>query len=135
MSMYLTAHRVVRPNVREQGVNAFAYVHNRVWLGEPPPDLAETPITLLRSDITVAPPRGNRVRSYLDIVTPDGATSKQIVDDLNQILPFADDLALPWLIDSGDSRFAFGVDRQLAPAWREELQTLLNAVLTVAPAT
>ena len=71
--MYLAAHRVVSPVTGAEGINAFAYGHGPyVWHGAPPFTPEENPGTLFESSIEpqVAPP-GNRVRSYLDVLTPD----------------------------------------------------------------
>lgn len=128
--MRLVAQRVLSARGL-QGVNAFCYLHGAyVWLDRPPLHIMDAPGELVNSNITVQPP-GNRVRSYLDIVTPDQTANQKILDDiLNPIDLFANQ-PLPLNVQSGDTNFTFNIEQSLAPAWHRELEVLLHNALAV----
>jgi hypothetical protein len=66
--MYVSAHRVMSPATGNRGVNIYLYVHGPVAL---PPTPEVNPGTLWMQDLQLQPPGGNRVLSYLDILTSD----------------------------------------------------------------
>jgi hypothetical protein len=79
----------------------------------------------------VVPPPGNRVRSYLDIVTPDKTPNEKILYDiLNPIDLFANE-PLPLNAHSGATTFTFNIEQALAAAWHRELEVLLHNALAV----
>jgi hypothetical protein len=128
--MRLVAQRVIAPGGL-QGVNAFCFLHGGyVWLDQPPPEIAMAPGELVNSNVVVPPP-GNRVRSYLDIVTPDQTSNQKILYDiLNPIDLFANQ-PLPLNAHSGDTTFTFNIEQALAAAWHRELEVLVHHALAV----
>lgn len=95
--MKLVVQRVVRLSDRATGINAYCYLHPGVtWLDAPPSDLGRG--TLVQRLVEVDPPRGNRVRSYLDITTPDATSNQEIVDIVINGAEFLRDIGdeLPW---------------------------------------
>jgi hypothetical protein len=126
--MYLTAHRVRRPTGPEEGVNAFFYVHGpTAWEGLPPEGIPdEEPGELVNSRISVQPP-GNRVRSYLDIVAPDGTPWAEIGPAFIAFVSEAQVAAMPWRGIVGRCFFRVGMDAALAADWQRELLGLYNA--------
>ncbi len=128
--MRLVAQRVVRPSDQASGINAYCYLHpGRTWLDEPPSDLGRG--LMSGSLIEVAPPRGNRVRSYLEITAPDTSTDPVIG---RLVLSGADVLAdthepLPWRLVHGDATFDYNLEAALAPHWSVELRILLGYAL------
>lgn len=128
--MRLVAQRVISTRGL-QGVNAFCFLHGGyVWLDRPPAQILEAPGELVNSNIIVTPP-GNRVQSYLDIVTPDQTPNQKILYDiLNPIDLFANQ-PLPLTVQSGDTNFTFNIEQSLAPAWHREVEVLLHNALAV----
>lgn len=130
--MRLVAQRVVRPSTQASGVNAYCYLHpGAFWLGAPPADLGRG--TLARRLTEVSPPRGNRVRSTLEITTPDGTSPDTITE---VVLSGADLLAasaneLPWHLAHGETSFAFNLELGLVEHWPMELRILLGYALQV----
>jgi hypothetical protein len=127
--MYLAAQRVRAPSGRE-GINAFFYRHGRVWLGPPPPEVLpeQDPGELVHTYIEVPPP-GNRVRSYLDVVAPDGTSSAELVRWARDLLTMVEQRPLPWVVAGGDCVVHFGLEKALLPSWNAELGGLLRAAL------
>jgi hypothetical protein len=130
--MMLVAQRVVRPSDQTSGINAYCYLHpGRQWLDEPPSDLGRG--TLVRRSIEVAPPVGNRVRSYLEITTPDGTSDHAITQ---VVISGAESLVdanqeLPWQLAHGGTAFEFNLELGLAQHWALELRILLGYALQV----
>jgi hypothetical protein len=129
--MKLVAQRVLRPTDGASGINAFCYLHaGRSWTGEPPPDLGPGD---LYSELVEIPPPGNRVRSYLDIVTPDDTDTayvRQVVTSGTRALHEVGQ-ALPWSLRFARLSFEFNIELGLAPHWRQELDLLLGYALQV----
>jgi len=124
--MYLAAHRVVSPVTGAEGINAFAYGHGPyVWRGAPPFTPEENPGTLFESSIEpqVAPP-GNRVRSYLDLLTPDETPRITVERALQHLVGSPPPAGLPAMAVVGPCWFRFSMEERLAPTWREELVAL-----------
>lgn len=122
--MYLTAQRVVRTSTGETGINAFFHEHGRRSWNEPPvPE--NDPGKLVSDRITVAPP-GNRVRSYIDIVAPDGTAATELFSAFAKFLARQTKGApLPWIATIGACLFRVGMDGSLAKTWRAELVALV----------
>lgn len=125
--MYISAHRVQAPsqngNPGPQGINAFYYSHGPyIWQGQPGASfLPETnPGVFVDSNIQVPPP-GNRVRSFLDIVAPDGTPLSRLAECV-AVPPTAASLPIVWAL--GNVWCRFGVELGLASEWRRELQRL-----------
>jgi hypothetical protein len=129
--MRLTAHRVVRPQTGETGLNAFCYLHGPyAWLDQPPKEIVETPGVLVNAAVEVEPP-GNRVRSYLDVWAPDATPNAEIAQAIRNAGDLLEARPLPLRVQSGSVSFHFDADRQLALGWRVELEVLLRQVLAV----
>lgn len=131
--MKLVAQRVIQPGDgphRKSGVNAFCYLHgDLLWLNEPPPDLGRG--QLVGRIIEVDPPSGNRVRSYLDITTPDSTPSRQIAGAIQAGADFLADAGQdpPWRLAHGEVSFVFEAEAALAAQWQVELRILLGYAL------
>jgi len=122
--MYLTAQRVVHPSTGASGINAFYHEHGGASWSEPPVPESD-PGTLVRDRIVVAPP-GNRVRSYVDIVAPDGISTKDMFSAFAQFLSGQKKGApLPWVATVGACLFRVGMEASLVKDWRTELAALL----------
>lgn len=129
--MRLTAHRVVRPQTGETGLNAFCYLHGPyAWLDQPPREILDSPGVLANSAVEVAPP-GNRVRSYLDVWAPDATPNSEIAHVVRSVGDLLEPQPLPLRVQSGSVSFHFDADQQLALGWRVELEMLLRQVLAV----
>jgi len=131
--MYATAHRVASPTTGVEGINAFHYLHGGYeWDGAPPPEfLPETnPGTLLNDSVAVPPP-GNRVRSVLDVVAPDGTAPREIERALADVTSRDAPASFPAVWTSGRFWFRFGLELALVPVWRQELRLLLENVTAV----
>jgi hypothetical protein len=124
--MYLTAQRVVAPSGGKSGINAFYYEHGRSWRVPPPGVPDRDPGSLVRERVEVRPP-GNRVRSYVDLVTPDGMGLPEIQQRFVTFLTTAKGTSLPWTGIDGPCLFRVGMEQALARQWRHELAALLTA--------
>lgn len=133
--MRLVVQRVVRPSNGATGINAYCYLHpGETWVDEPPANLGRG--TLVRRLIEVEPPSGNRVRSYLDVLTPDATSADEIT---RVVLSGTEWLCekgqeLPWTMAHGASQFEFNLERSLAEHWAIELRILLGYALQVRQA-
>jgi hypothetical protein len=127
--MFLVAQHVLRPQTGEEGINAFHYVHHvDDWAGPPAAIPDQDPGELVNKTIAVAP-GGNRVRSYLDIVAPDKASSVGIRQSLLVFLLDHEQGPLPWVGDVTQYRFRIGMEDQLAQNWRHEIGALYSAAM------
>lgn len=133
--MKLVAQRVVQPGTapnRQSGINAYCYLHgDRLWLDTPPADLERG--QLVNRIVEVDPPAGNRVRSYLEITTPDSTPSRQIAGAIQAGADFLADAGqeLPWHFAHGEVSFVFELEAALAAQWQVELRMLLGYALAV----
>ena len=126
--MYATAHRVVSPTTGAEGINAFHYLHEGLtWNGPPPPDLRpeSNPGTLDNDSVSVPPP-GNRVRSYLDVVAPDGTSPASIEQAIAEAISSEVPDSFPATWNVGCFWIRFGLERVLVPFWRHELKQLVQ---------
>jgi hypothetical protein len=126
--MYLTAQRVIAPTTQREGINAFCYRHiGQAWehlsLADVPQD---NPGILQASTISVAP-AGNRVRSYLDVVTPDEVRWEEVHAALMEFVAHSQPTPLPWGGQSRTGYFRLGMERTLSPRWQKELAILYRA--------
>jgi hypothetical protein len=122
--MYLTAHHVISPVDRREGINAFLYLHGSyVWEQVPAGIPDENRGTLVAQSLSIRPP-GNRVRSYMDIVAPDEARWEEVRIGLMDVVRSVQLTALPWVGHSGRCYFRIGMEIGLACQWQRELATL-----------
>jgi hypothetical protein len=126
--MHLIAQRV-QSSQGQEGINAFCYLHGPIgWSEGPPPDLPPGKLANSRMEV---PPPGNRIRSFLEVRTPDVTPSRQVLRAvIDSIDPFQNK-SFPLDVLSGDVSFQFDLDLALAPAWRQELEFLLHHALSV----
>jgi hypothetical protein len=130
--MKLVAQRVVRPRDHASGINAYCYLHPGVtWLDEPPEGLGRGHLT--GRMIELEPPAGNRVRSYLEITTPDTISDELVTRAVvsGAELLAANDEPLPWRFRLAETQFEFNLELALAPSWSVELRLLLAYALQV----
>jgi hypothetical protein len=128
--MRLVAQRV-RSAAGLEGINAFCYLHGPiVWLELPPPEIASAPGHIANLIIEVKPP-GNRVRSYLDIWTPDETSNQQVQTDILDCIDLFTNPEFPLKVHGGETTFHFNVELALAPGWHRELLVLLHRSLAV----
>lgn len=125
--MYLTSHHVVDPSSKREGISSFLYLHgSRDW-DQPPPEVPDQEPGALEAQSISVPPPGNRVRSYLDIVAPDGALWDEIRAGLMDFVEQSQSAPLPWDRVSGRCRFRMGMELGLARQWQRELAVLYRA--------
>ena len=123
--MYVTAQHVRSPITGGEGVNAFYYLHAGT------PALPEVnPGILMRKLVSIDPP-GNRIRSYLDMIAPDGTELSVLRYALSALITSCQTFPLPWQSSTGDVLVRFGVDMGLANQWRSELAHLHRAIEAV----
>ncbi len=127
--MYLTAHRVVSPSTGEQGINAFYRLHGDEWRGLDE-DPESVPSRLVRSRRLVTT-KGNRIRSYLDVIAPDASSPGEVLSSFHEFLGAPSPSAFPCDTVLRGVRFRVGVERSLAASWRAEAQRLFNECLQV----
>lgn len=122
--MHLIAQRV-QSSQGQEGINAF--LHGPIgWLDRPPADLQ--PGKLADSRVEMPPP-GNRIRSFLEIVTPDVTPSRQVFRAILDRIDLFENKSFPLDVLIGDISFQFDLDLALAPGWRQELEFLLHHAL------
>ena len=133
--MYLTAHHVVSASDGHEGVNTFLYLHGSDAWTEPPPGVPDqNPGTLAAQSISLRPP-GNRVRSYLDIIAPDGTRWEEVRVSLMDFVGTCQRSPLPWTGKSGRCSFRLGMELGLANRWHKELAVLYRASQALRLAT
>lgn len=123
--MYVTAHRVRTPLLVE-GINAYLYAHGGyVW--QVPPEPETEPGELVNSMLSVEDVGGNQVRSFLDIVAPEGVWWSELRPRLMQFVNSMRGDRFPWRGVVDGCLFRLGMDRQLARTWQQELAHLYRA--------
>ena len=128
--MLLAAQRVQSPSGRE-GINTFRYGHHsRAWPSNPLVLLDSDPGTLERQDIEVVPP-GNDVRSYLDLLAPDGFSEQQLRRVLAQLYFHFTPESFPARHRIGECAVRFGLSKSLAEKWQAELYVLGERALSL----
>ena len=128
--MYLATQRVISPQ-GEEGINVYFHAHEPnaatpLW----PPDRNPG---MLRSKVEAVRPPGNRVRSYLDVVAPEGTPLSALRDALEEAMAAGApaDFREQVLTAHNDCWVRFGLERLLAEDWQRELRTLLDRALEV----
>jgi len=137
--VYVTAHRVVRPETGEEGINAFLHIHGPdfSWPTEPWLLPENNPGRTTGRQVGLAP-GGNRVRSYLDLLAPDETPAAEISAALTGLwLELVADEALPEIertlpnpvvYERGPVVIRFGVEGGLRPGRLLELNELRRFV-------
>ncbi|MEW6365722.1 MAG: hypothetical protein AB1714_13920 [Acidobacteriota bacterium] len=77
-----------------------------------------------RSELIVRPPRGNRVRSYIDTVAPDGIRDGEVLRRLKTFLDHSQRREMPWDGIEGPCRFRIWIDPEFAREWLREAAIL-----------
>jgi len=129
--MYVTAQRVRTPS-SEEGINAYLYVHGSSRWPEPPEPEAH-PGSLANMVLTVDAVGGNHVRSYLDIIGPDEVFWPTIKSLLIRFVKTMHLKPFPWRLVVGPCLFRIGMELPLARNWRDEVDLLYRACVTVHP--
>lgn len=134
--MYLTAHRVRSIKSEVEGINAFYRVHEENWPEstdweqvKSSTDWEQVKSRLVHKNCPVQPGI-NRIRSYLDIIAPDGASPRDIIFDFEHVLTSTIS-EFPTEISGQSSLIRFGVEEALAGNWRAEAQRLFYECLHV----
>ncbi len=128
--MYLAAQRVEDKRKR-RGLNAFAHRHDqRGW----PDDAASLPETdpgrlVPWASIVRVPPGGNRVVSYLDVLAPEDAGSREIKQVLDVLDRDLGERKNPTTFRLGRITVRFGADPQLTADREVEYGSLHGAVV------
>lgn len=127
--MYLTAHHLVSAHDGREGINVFLYLHGPyAWDPATTPTVMQThPGTLAAQSLSVSPPSGNRVRSYLDIVAPDGAAWSEVRVALMEFIANSQRASFPREGTSGRCFFRLAMDGVLAARWHNELAVLYRS--------
>lgn len=133
--MYVTAHHVRRHpgEPREaEGINAFVHLHGPAFTL--PRDARYVPdnqpgreVVDLR-DVTV-PPGGNEVRSWLDVVAPDGTDISLAKGALDQARVALAEDRLPLVVQHGEVTIRFGLVFGLYAVCAEEFDRLAARVI------
>ncbi len=131
--MYATAHHV-RSRSGESGINAFLHRHDQAELW--PTDVrtvalmpSESPGEPVAQALSVKPPGGNHVRSYLDVLAPEGAALPDVLNSLAEVSrAIGDDTSLPLVATRGPVVVVFGVEFALESAAHDEFERLAAAV-------
>ncbi len=123
--MYVTAQRPAadEPYVWP-GINAYLYLHQMTWSGNPPPNLSAASFEACHEIVPSRP--GRRIRSYLDIVAPDDCARDELrraVEHLHGIVTSGAS-ARPWSHVFGRCQVTFMIEPALDAAWHAELHLL-----------
>lgn len=127
--MYLTAQRVTSQH-GDEGINSFYYVHSREWQGGPPSGIPDQDPGVLVGQSVMVPPPGNRVRSYLDLVTSDDASWDEIRPAFITFVSEMQLHPLPWSRVVDRCFFRVGMESALAQQWQREIANLYRAAQT-----
>lgn len=126
--MYLTAQRV-RSRDGKEAVNAYRHLHGPDF--EWPPDASrvpdEAPGRLVERHEAI-PPGGNRVRSWLDVVAPDGSEGEVLALALDTFRRNLAEFPNPAVFRIGTVTIRFGVEISLEPRWDAALDELTAAL-------
>lgn len=126
--MYLTAHHVVSNTGQGEGINAFYYTHGDLtWMALPPVGIPDYNPGVLQYQSIVVPAGGNRVRSYLDIVTPDAASWTEIRQSFMTFISESQRQPFPWRAVVGRTLFRVGLEFSLVNHWQREIADLYRA--------
>lgn len=131
--MYLTAHHVVN-SYGEEGINVFRHLHGRDY--DWPQDASSLPERdpgKLDRDASIISikPGGNRVRTYIDVLTPDDTPREKITDNLNSVDMDLDERRNPTVFENYNVTIRFGVEIGLQQNRRALFQELIAALYNV----
>ncbi len=130
--MYVCAQRVFSAT-KGRGVNVYRYLHGPMWsYGDALPDFDEMPGELVWQDLQVPPP-GNRILSYLDVVSADSMPLAEVraqLGSLKQSVPRHDN---PTIYRMGRLSVRFGLGDARIP-WTMELAALAGHLILRLPA-
>ena len=126
--MYVAVQRVVSPTSGETGINVFVYLHpGRTWRTPPADITPSNPGRLVRKSIAVKP-SGNRIRSNLEVVAPDGIEIAEVRKHLSAFFDRAQFGPLPWEGVDGPCLFRLHmVPRLVRVGWGGEAMALAAA--------
>lgn len=130
--MYATAQHVVS-SAGSAGINSFLHRHGAEFSW--PADTRA--VALLPSERpgeevsrhVVVPPGGNPVRSYLDLLAPDGTDVAELLSAIREAEAAVEEqLDTEWVVARGAVVIVFGVEGSLASARRGEFKRLATEV-------
>ena len=125
--MKLAAQRVMHPDTRAQGINAFYYSHGMsVWSGRPPPELGHGELQASHRGL---PPGGNQVLTYLDIVAPDETPTATVLQAFADVCHRRD--PPPFAMTVGNCTFESNMVPTFRRGWRQELVELFNLAISI----
>src|SRR5690606_28704496 len=106
--MYITAQRVRASQGGDEGINAFLHRHASSWAEAPPDNIPDRdPGELVRSAVIIEP-GGNQVRSYLDIVAPEGTPWSTVRESFLQFVARMPPRPFPWSLTINSLKFVSG---------------------------
>lgn len=129
--MYLTAH-YVRSKSRIEGINAFLHHHGPhfAWPDDASALADEEPGKIVRERVDL--PRGfNHVRSYLDVLAPDGTPNAKLTAAITALTSALDDQPNPTVFTHGNVTIRFGVELGLERLRAEQLAMLTTAAFAL----
>jgi hypothetical protein len=127
---YWTAHRVLSSSGTE-GINVFIHAHGEDFSW--PDDAAKLPEAnpgRLVDERTSVPPGGNRVRSYLDVLAPDGTREDEVRRALGKLSEHLASTPNPTVQRHGRVTLRFGTEAGLEERREAELLNLARAIWT-----
>ncbi len=129
--MYVTAQRV-RAEDGQEGIHSFCHQHGAV---EWPQDVSGWPESNPGRLVAVAAPGprlgGNRVRSYLDVLGPDGTETGAIEAALAALEGDLEERRNPTVFRHGAVTIRLGVELGLEAVRGDELTALAGPVLAI----
>lgn len=121
--MQLTAQRVISPVSKQHGINVYFYIHgDYTWHG--PAD--HLPKAMFCDSIITVHPPGNRVRSYIDIISPDTSSRQEVARAFEIFVGAVPRLGLPARCYDNATTFEFNAEQSLAQVWGIELRQLFG---------
>ncbi len=127
--MLLVAQRVVSVVHRIQGVNSYRYIHGNIQWPTDPAALFDDPNKVLARKSIQLRPGGNRVISFLDVAAPDDTDVADLFRVLNEFLSQPQPSEFPVCQVSGPCALRFAIGENMVPAWRDEIEELIQHLL------
>jgi len=130
--VYATAQHVIAPS-DAAGINGFLRLHGADFSWPADARLvallpSETPGEEVSSHVALSP-GGNAVRSYLDVLAPDGTDLAELLSTLREAEAAVEELLeTEWVVARGAVVIVFGVEGSLASARRGEFKRLAMEV-------
>lgn len=130
--MYITAHDLVSMR-KEPGINVYLHRHDDdfVWPASPFDIPEKSPGKIVKKAEELRP-GGNRVRVYLDVITPNDTTPDAVRRYLALFLQgIIAKPAFPAAMQAEQTVIRFGCDQQLEPNCRDYIEELSREILNI----